>query len=96
MYPFNSERFIAFLFCVSAVSAFAVSQPVAHAAVVFPPAHLAPRAAFAPAMVAPDPNTPRRGPWYRPGTAGEARSAGPRPDGTAASWSAPWYLDHGR
>ncbi|MEQ8234924.1 MAG: hypothetical protein RLW61_07795 [Gammaproteobacteria bacterium] len=92
MNPFNSDRFIAAIFCVSATVAFAASQPVAHAATAFPPAHLDARAVFAapsglPARVS-------RGPWYRPspetGDAGEHAIRGGAPFAAEITVT-PWY-----
>jgi hypothetical protein len=60
---FFHHKIVAAAFCVSAAAAFFAGTPVAHAASVFPPEHLAPGTEFAPA----DPFAAQvqPGPWYR-------------------------------
>ncbi|MEQ8662205.1 MAG: hypothetical protein RLW62_15430 [Gammaproteobacteria bacterium] len=92
MNPFNTDRFIAAIFCVSAGAAFALGQPTAEAATVFPPAHLAHGAAFAPAATTPA--ALPRGPWYRPQEPAATVSADDVQAGTpvaAVVTAAPWY-----
>lgn len=92
MNSFFHDKIVAATFCLSAVAAFITGTPVAHAASVFPPAHLARGAVFAPA----DPLAAQvqSGPWYRPPASTGARATLPALPGVQVSADVtvtPWY-----
>jgi len=89
---FFHDKIVATAFCFSAAAAFIAGTPAAHAASVFPPPHLAPGAAFAPA----DPFAAQAlpGPWYRAPVRADdrvARSALPGVHVSADLTVTPWY-----
>ncbi len=92
MNSFFHDKIVAAAFCVSAAAAFITGTPVAHAASVFPPAHRAPAAVFAPA----DPLAAQvqSGPWYRPPASTGTHAAVPAlPDVQVSAdiTVTPWY-----
>ncbi len=92
MNVFSHDKIIAAAFCVSAAAAFAGGTPVAHAESVFPPAHLAPGAVFAPSDPATAPARP--GTWYRsPANITRGTATPALPDARVAAGLAvtPWY-----